>query len=119
MGVILRTAFLGALLAGLAGCASFGTETDPARIVGEGPISGYFTPDALQGGPDPFVSGGILQGGAKDGELLSFDVWPFGGFGVGLGGVRARALNFEAAVGTLLSPPEQPEGAVEDILDDL
>jgi hypothetical protein len=104
--------FSGILLSG--GCAQFhaGVESKPWRFQFDGAnelLSGYVTPfGALK--PWSEASDDLLTIGSPDQgkrqEVMTFDLWPLAGAGIGPVGLRLRVLTFEAAIGSLIYAPK-------------
>jgi len=105
----LRRAVLAACVVAVSGCGSIDLKPVKDRAVAQltGPLSGYFSTEGLAW-HDKIFSAGLISGTARSGELASIDIWPLGGFGIGLSGIRARILALEGALGTGLSPPQMP-----------
>ena len=106
-----------ALLAGA--CTSFdvGTEGDVA-LEYEGILDGYVTADGIPEYDGTLLHAGLLGSAAREGELVSVDLWPLGGVGVGLFGVRLQILPLDIGLGTLFFAPSAPQPARGDGGDD-
>lgn len=111
MKVIARVASA-ALVALLGGCISLkvGTETPPACLEIEGLVDGYVSMSALHGYNGTILDFGLFTKSLRKGEILSLDVWPLAGIGVGVVGARVRVLPLEAGLGVLWYDPK-PEPA--------
>ena len=110
---------VGLLALPLAGCVSLKMGAGPGsslvRI--EGPVNAHVSAEAPQRG-DAVVDVGVLGNTRRHGEIVSVDVWPLVGVGVGLAGARASVLGLEVGVGTLLYDPapeaqEERDGAAD------
>jgi hypothetical protein len=112
----IRTPAAAALLAlPLAGCLSIKAGNGPgaALVRLDGPVQAH-----VAGGPpargSSYVNVGVLRGTQRDGELVSVDVWPLFGLGVGVVGARASILGLEIGVGSLFYDPQPPDAESHD-----
>jgi len=88
-------------------CVSITVGTDDAGLEMDGIVNGYVSAAALRAYDGDIIRFGFLDD-TKEDELLSFDLWPLVGFGVGVAGARIRILPFELAIGTLFYSPKNP-----------
>jgi hypothetical protein len=104
-----------ALVAWLGGCISLkvGTETPPSCLKIEGLADGYVTLSALHDYNGTILEFGLLNESLRKGEILSLDVWPLAGVGVGVVGARVRVLPLEAGLGVLWYNPK-PQAASQE-----
>lgn len=104
----------GALAVPLLGCVSIKAGNGPgASLVRmDGPINAHVAagPPARTGS---LVNVGVLRNTARPGEVVSVDVWPLFGVGVGVVGVRASVLGLEVGIGSLFYDPQPPAAATE------
>jgi hypothetical protein len=112
----IRTPAAAVLLAlPLAGCLSIKAGNGPGAAVVrmDGPVQAH-----VSAGPparsSSAVNVGVLRGTQRDGELVSVDVWPLFGVGVGILGARASILGLEVGVGTLFYDPQPPDADADD-----
>ncbi len=98
---------LAALACAAPGCVhmSAGFEQSPDRFEIDGPGVIYATADAWPRWNGNLIELGLLTESERDGELLSLDVWPLFGFGVGIVGARVRVLMLEFGAATLFHDP--------------
>jgi len=96
----------------LGGCISLKIETQekPSALKVEGLADGYITMGGLHPYNGTIVDFGLFGEERRRGEILSLDVWPLAGIGVGVLGGRVRVIPLEAGVGILLYDPK-PEPA--------
>jgi hypothetical protein len=73
-------------------------------------IDGYFHTDGLREYDGNIVDVTFLGTGARKGELLHVELWPFAGVGIGLFGFRVQLLPLDFGVGTLLYEPSAETG---------
>jgi len=99
----------------LGGCISLkiGTETRPSCLKMEGLADGYVSLSALHGYNGTILDFGLLNESLRRGEILSLDVWPLAGVGVGVVGARVRVLPMEAGLGVLWYNPK-PEATCQE-----
>lgn len=76
-------------------------------------IDGYFNFDGLREYDGNIVNFSFLGTGARKGELIHLEVWPFAGVGVGLAGFRVQLLPIDLGLGTLFYTPSEPTGGDE------
>lgn len=108
-----RSVLLAGVLVMAAGCMNIQvqgpTEPEPGkelrvlRLDGGKLISSF-----VAVGKIPDWSGTLLdvgRGSPQRGEVVSVDLWPILGLGVGIAGVRLRVLPFEVGIGTLFYDP--------------
>ena len=100
---------LGLLLSGTTGCLSVQAGSEQRGADVDGIVSGYVSADALRPYDGTILDFGLLKNTEQKGEILSFDLWPIGGFGIGLAGARVRLLPFEVGLGALFYHPDPPE----------
>ncbi len=96
---------------------TIGTGPGPAHVRVDGIVDGYVDLDALERYDGQLIHAGIFGSAQRDGELLSLDIWPLFGIGVGVAGARVRLLPIEVALGTLFYSPSAPKHAddAEDV----
>jgi hypothetical protein len=112
----IRTPAAAVLLAlPLAGCLSIKAGNGPgaALVRMDGPIQAHVAAGPPARGSS-YVNVGVLRGTQRDGELVSVDVWPLFGVGVGIVGARASILGLEVGVGSLFYDPQPPEADSDD-----
>ena len=101
------------LALGPLGCVSLkmgaGSGSSLVRI--DGPVSAHVAAE-LPPAPDAVVDVGVLRNTKRDGEVVSVDVWPLFGVGIGVVGARVSVLGLEIGVGSLLYDPD-PSAADE------
>lgn len=106
-GAVLATALL---LLTSAGCVmrvgSEGGTVSVARV--SGLASGYVSVVDLPAYEDTVIRFGIFDMTDRPGEIISLDIWPLAGAGVGILGAWARVLVLEAGGGVLWYQPEPP-----------
>ena len=98
---LLGYVLFGLLTFNLTGCLSFsvGVEKNPPEIKSTGIVSTHLALDDIRPFNGKLIEGGVLSGGQRWGNLVSLDIWPVGGLGLGLLGVRMKLLFLEAGVG--------------------
>ena len=90
----------------LVGCSlKMGPRTEPSRIQMDGLGTAYAAVCGIRPYDGTILEANILEG-KRDGEILSLDIWPLGGVGIGLIGARAQVLPLEAAAGLLFYQPQ-------------
>lgn len=94
----------------LAGCAvRLGKGDEPPRFEWAGLGSVYVGASGIR----PYDDGSILRADVlkfdRGGEIVSLEVWPVFGLGIGLVGARVQVLAVEAAAGVILYHPEARE----------
>lgn len=98
---------IGVLGTSLLGCVSIkaGNGAGASLVRMDGPVNAHVAagPPVRAGS---LVNVGVLRNTARPGELVSVDVWPLFGVGVGVVGARASVLGLEVGIGTLLYDPE-------------
>ena len=97
--------FIGTLL--LTSCLSLEIKAKdkPLRLNMEGLASGYASYSGIRPWNGTLVDLGLLRNTRQDNELVSVEIWPLLDVGVGLVGMRAKVLPFEAGLGTLAYQP--------------
>jgi len=99
----------GALAVPLLGCVSIKAGNGPGTslVRMDGPVNAHVSagPPSRTGS---LVNVGVLRNTARKGEVVSVDVWPLFGVGVGVVGARASVLGLEVGVGSLLYDPQPP-----------
>ncbi len=75
------------------------------------PLDAYANTDGLRDYDGNIIDATFLGTGARQGELLHLQVWPFVGIGVGALGVRLQLLPLDVGVGTILYAPSRPTGS--------
>jgi hypothetical protein len=107
-----RLAFMTAVLAAASGCSlKVGTrngEHSNTALRMRGLVNGYVSVDALRPYDGNILELGVLGASTRHGEIVSVDVWPLVGIGVGVVGVRTRVLVFETGIGVLFYDPKPP-----------
>ncbi len=99
-----------ALGATLAGCVSLEIGGPGSALVRvDGPATAYLAVEIPEPSEEPPVQIGVLQGTRRKGEIVSIDVWPLFGVGIGAIGGRASVLGIEVGVGSLFYRPEPLE----------
>ena len=102
------------------GCINFRVSADDDPVV---KISGLGTAYAGYSGIDEWdgniLNLGLFSGTARKGEFFSLDIWPLGGFGVGIAGARVRVLPFEMGAGVLFYQPKLPGKKHDDPVENL
>ena len=119
---IRQLAAIALLAAALPACTSFDVNVDdpppefPKPLVADG----YLEFDGLREYDGSVINFQILGTGARKGELLHVEVWPFAGVGIGLLGFLLQVLPLDVRVGTILYEPSAPTGTgiPEDVADD-
>ena len=98
---------LAALSLAAPGCihVSAGFEEGPDRFEIDGPGVIYATADAWPRWNGNLLELGLFNQSERDGELVSLDLWPLFGVGVGVVGARVRVLMFEFGAATLFHDP--------------
>ena len=110
---------VGALVAPLLGCVSIKAGGGPgASLVRmDGPVNAH-----VAAGPPvrtrSVVNVGVGKNTARSREVVSVDVWPLFGVGVGVVGARASVLGFEVGVGGLGYDPDPSSVRQEPDADD-
>jgi hypothetical protein len=113
-----RKVALAGVLVGLlmvaCGCASVtvGTQGAPVKADVAGLASAYVGLNGIRPYDKEIFRLGILSWGEETGEIVSFDLWPVVGAGVGIVGARVHVFWLEAGAGVLLYQPE-PRSAPE------
>ena len=97
-----------AILASLSGCTSCEVKAagEPACLETEGFASGYLALNGIRPYDKRLFYIGILKEWRDEFEVVTLDVWPLVGVGVGLAGVRVQVLPLEVAVGVLAYHPK-------------
>ena len=87
----------------LSGCISVRVDAGGGapNVRSSGLVDGYLTASALRKFDGVILSVGVLGSNTRPGEIVSADIWPLAGVGLGLVGCRARLMPFEAGVGVL------------------
>ncbi len=100
-----------ALLLTTAGCISLsvGTKDNPDRLQMEGLANAYVSVNGIHSYDGNILYLGLFSKANRDGEIVSFELWPLTGIGVGLVGVRLQLLPLEIGVGTLFYNPRAPK----------
>ena len=94
----------------LAGCGSMDVRTDGDYKIGfEGPLQGYMNTGDIPAYGGEVLSLGWLGGAERSGDVVSMDLWPIGGFGVGLIGARVNILWLDLGLGTGFYDPDTGE----------
>ncbi|MBM4013579.1 MAG: hypothetical protein FJ293_01255 [Planctomycetes bacterium] len=81
-----------------------GAASNPDRVEIAGPGVLYATADAWRRWNGNVLEIGLFDG-ERDGELLSIDLGPLAGIGIGVVGLRARLLMLEVGAATLCHDP--------------
>ncbi len=99
-------------LASLSGCTSFEVKAagEPARLETGGLASGYLALNGIRPYDQRLFYVGIFKKWRDEFEVVTLDVWPLVGVGVGLAGVRVQLLPLEVAVGVLAYHPKPRSG---------
>ena len=97
------------------GCVSVkaGTDEGGSGLHISGLVDGYISLDGFRPYDGTILEFGLLNS-ARRGEVVSFDLWPLFGFGVGIVGVRTRVLLLDVGVGALFYDPHAPPPASEE-----
>ncbi|GEM_PF-1399317 len=92
------------------GCISLRIGTSPGRPGAQvsGLVNGYATLDGLHRYNGTIFQFGLFDMSERPGEILSADLWPIAGFGVGLVGARIRILMLDMGLGVLWYDPTPP-----------
>ena len=97
----------------LTGCVSLevGTETSPSRLEIKGLANGYASLNGLRAYDGKILRFGLLSKSEREAEVVSFDLWPLAGAGIGVVGARLRVLPLDMGVGALWyeSDPRQDQ----------
>ena len=90
------------------GCLSvtIGTEDNPKRFQMEGLATAYVAASQLHGYNGKILEFGLFKDTKRDGEIVSLDIWPLAGIGLGIVGARVRVLPIEIGAGALFYKPE-------------
>jgi hypothetical protein len=106
---------LSALALGASACSSFNVNVDDTPPEFPAPLlyDGYFNFDGLRDYDGNIIDLTLFGTGARRGELIHLEIWPFAGLGIGLFGVRAQVLPIDVGFGTLLYEPSAPTGSDE------
>lgn len=106
---MVKTAWVVALLCGallMTGCVSLQVGSDELSPPSISTLaSAYVGLSGIRPYDGKIVSIGLADMGTRPGEILSFDVWPLFGFGVGIVGARAHVLPVDVGVGALWYQP--------------
>lgn len=104
--ILAATVACAALLA--TGCVSLqvGTAPTPARLQVSGLASGYVSLAGLRPYDGTILDMGLFNMAERPGELVSLDLWPVFGFGVGVVGARAHLLMLDVGLGVLWYQPK-------------
>jgi hypothetical protein len=99
----------------LTGCVSLkvGPEAEPSSLRMEGLASAYVSTGGIRQYDKTILQFELFSNLGRSGEIVSVDLWPFAGFGLGLVGVRAHVLPLEVGAGILFYPPK-PAVPVEE-----
>jgi len=90
--------------------ANLNTKETPPEFPDPLWIDGYFNTDGLREYDGNIVDVSFIGTGARKGELLHLEVWPFFGVGIGLFGVRAQILPLDFGFGTAFYEPSAETG---------
>ena len=102
------------------GCISFRlTAEDNPSLKASGLGTAYVGYSGFDEWDGSIIKLGLLGGEGRAGEVFSFDIWPLGGIGVGLAGVRVRVLPIEMGAGALFYKPRLPERQSSELPEDL
>jgi len=103
---------LALLAAGISACttANLNVKENPPDFPDPLLIDGYVNTDGLREYDGNIIDVSFLGTGARKGELLHVEVWPFAGVGIGLFGIRGQILPLDFGVGTAFYAPSQETG---------
>ncbi len=91
----------------LPGCSlRLGSNDNALQL--DGLASAYATASAWPEYDGTFFRLGLLGEDCEEDEVITLDVWPLFGVGVGIAGARVRVLPFEVAAGVLFYDPDPP-----------
>lgn len=92
----------------MTGCATFnmGVDKNPPQIKADGILNGYMAYNGFRPYDGNIFDAHILSDNGQPGEMVSINLWPVGGVGVGLVGARVKVLPFEIGLGVLGEYPE-------------
>lgn len=92
----------------LTGCSlKLGAGVDPPRLQWEGPGAAYICLCGIRPYDGDIIEAHIFGGNPdRPGEVLSLDVWPLAGIGIGVIGARLQILWLEAAAGIFFHHPK-------------
>ena len=104
-----RKVAAGVLCVSITGCISV-TVSSESSVEAEcdGLLNGYATCNGIRPYDGTLIEAGCLSFNDRWGDVVSLDIWPIGGVGVGLIGAQVKLLPFEAGIGLLGYDP-QPE----------
>lgn len=109
-----RFIVLAAIMACTAGCIRFKAGVYPESYKPDfrGWINGYATHKEMRGYDGTILKLSTFDDTERPGELLSVDLWPLAGIGIGPLGARVRILPFGFGFGTIAyDPTPQPQTA--------
>jgi hypothetical protein len=90
-----------------------GTEEGTSVRTISGLASGYVSLENLPDYDGTIFRFGILDMGERPGEVISADLWPLAGAGVGIIGAHVRVLMLGAGAGLLWYQPQPPPPPAE------
>lgn len=99
----------GVLCIGSTGCTNVSVSSESSvHAECDGLLKGYATCNGIRPFDGKILEAGCLSSNDRWGDVVSLDIWPIGGVGVGLIGAQVKILPFEAGIGLLGYDP-QPE----------
>ena len=103
---------LGLVAAALSACGSvnMNVKDTPPEFPEALAFDGFVGTDGIRDYDGDILQLDFLGTGARKGELIHIDLWPFVGVGVGPLGFRAQILPLEFGIGTLFYEPSAPTG---------
>ena len=103
---------LGLVAAALSACGSvnMNVKDTPPEFPDALLIDGFANTDGIRDYDGNILQLDFLGTGARKGELIHIELWPFVGLGVGPLGFRAQILPLEFGVGTILYEPSAETG---------
>jgi len=97
----------------LGGCVAVrvGTQEEESALRVEGLANGYVSLNGIRPYNGTLLELGLLTGSKRSHafEVVSAEVWPVVGLGVGLAGVRVQLLFLDVGVGVLAYKPAPPD----------
>ena len=101
---------------GLSGCLTLkvGAKSEPPQIKARGLVNAHFTATGFEPYGGHVLKAGLFGDSNRAGEIVSLDVWPIAGVGVGLVGARVRLLPLEMGVGVLGYDPKPVVKVVDE-----